>query len=196
MADVVINPFGVRSRSKSGADSSTILKFSGLISGNGTSFLTDGGPDTATSSTPPRYPLPEKFKARLLTCNLLDGATPPPGGSCVCQLVKNGVPVPNFTITYLPGQTGVARLFAGKKGVTFRSGDTLGLAMIATGFSGSVGSVSAMLAPGGAGLGGVSGICRSICHACFSGGGLCFVDSDGGCVCLGGTQSGTGHLPG
>jgi len=109
-----------------------------------TSFLTDGGATTAASSTPPRYPLTEKFKVRVLTCNLLDGATPPPGGSCVCQLVKNGALVPGFAVTYEPGQTGVSVLLS-KRGKTFRPGDTLGLAMIATGFSGSVGSVSAML---------------------------------------------------
>ncbi len=161
-------------------ESSPILKFSGLVPGGAgtvTSFLTDGGDTTTASSTPPRYPLPEKFKARFLTCNLLDGATPPPGGSCVCQLVKNGVAVPGFAITYEPGQTGVA-MFLFEKGKTFRPGDTLGLAMIATGFSGAVGAVSAMLSPGG------GENCDKVCAICASLGAGCS-RSGGSCICVG-----------
>jgi hypothetical protein len=194
MADVQLSPFWSRPKKKS-STSSAILKFSGLVPGGEgtvTSFLTDGGPDTEAASTPPRYPFGEKFKIGVLTCNLLDGATPPPGGLVICQVVKNGTPIPNFAVTYKPGQTGI--LMTLSKGTKFRPGDTLGLAMIATGFSGSVGSVSAMLAPGN-GLGGLCSECKDICHRCFSGGGFCGVNSDGGCgcACLGGTNSGEGR---
>ena len=151
MTDIRLTGFGREQRSRrkesAGEGGDTILKFSGLVPGGAgtvTSFLTDGGSDAAASSTPPRYPLPFKFKVYLLTCNLLGGATPPFGGSVICQLVRNGVLVPGFTITYEPGLTGVG-LTTHKRGITFDPGDTLGLAMIATGFSGDVGAVSAML---------------------------------------------------
>jgi hypothetical protein len=186
MADIRLARSAKRRGEKTfrGADnSSTILKFSGLVPGGVgtvTSFLTDGGATTEASSTPPRYPLSEKFEARFLTCNLLDGATPPPGGACVCQLVKNGVAVPGFAITYKPGQTGVG-LFLRERGKTFHPGDTLGLAMIATGFSGSVGAVSAMLSRGGSG-GNILG-CRTVCDVCAQHGFGC-ASFDGQCFCI------------
>ena len=189
MADVRLSlstPRGKRERKhehehkRDADDASTILKFSGSVPGGAgvvTSFLTDGGETTVASSTAPRYPLPEKFKARFLTCNLLDGATPPPGGSLICQLVKNGVPVPDFLIAYAPGQTGVA-IFLLEKGKTFNPGDTLGLAMIATGFSGSVGAVSAMLSPG---RGGNQDLCTALCRSCNNN--CTFNPFTGACTC-------------
>jgi hypothetical protein len=126
--------------------SSTILKFSGVVPG-GTSFLADGG-SAAASPTPPRYPLPNRFNARAMTCNLLDGFTPPVGGTLSCQLVKNGSVVPGFVLMYKPGQTGVQILK--DKHVPFRAGDTLGLVIIVTGVPAGkpVGMASALVSGG------------------------------------------------
>jgi hypothetical protein len=158
--------------------SGPILKFSGLVPGGPgtvTSFLMDGGTNTPASSTPPRYPLPMRFEAGSLTCNLLDGAAPPAGGSFVCQLVKNGVAVPRFSVAYSAGQTGVSRMFTNKP-VVFAPGDTLGLAVIATGFTTPVGSVSAMLSTG-LRLG-----CLDLCAACAQAGGFC-KQTNSTCTC-------------
>jgi hypothetical protein len=129
----------------------TILKFSGTTpapdwspgwSGPVTSFLADGG-DVTASSTPPRYPLPINLKVRSMTCNLLEGDTPPPGSSFSCQLVKNGVPVSGFVIVYAAGQTGV-KTFNGRP-VSFSPGDTLGLAVTEDPCAGGRLRVSAMI---------------------------------------------------
>ena len=149
MADIkVTNPGSERSRERDHDDdhhATTILKFSGVPqagSGSVVSFLVDDGPVVASLDAS-SYPIAGRLRARSVAVNLLGGVTPPPGATLVLQLFKNGVGVPGFAVTYEPGQTGVQIVRAS---ASFEPGDTLDLAAIATGFSGSeVGAISASI---------------------------------------------------
>lgn len=55
----------------------------------------------------PRYPIAIGRNLRNLATNLLPPFTVPLGALIVIELLKNGIPVPGFLTTYIPGEGGV-----------------------------------------------------------------------------------------
>lgn len=110
-----------------------LLKFSGVVApalelAPVVSYLEDWGIGVgvgAIISTAPRYPVAVAHNLRNMATNLLPGfVTPiiPLGGAILIELLRNGVPVPGFSITYGPGESGVKSVLAGP--AAFAIGDT------------------------------------------------------------------------
>jgi hypothetical protein len=103
--------------------SPSFLKFSGMTL-VGQSFLADTG-NGPTSSVPHAYPVPAPFETRTMSATIF--STIPTGGSMTIQCVRNGVPVPGFSITFNGGETGTKSV---TQNVPFAEGDTIGLVVI------------------------------------------------------------------
>ena len=196
MADVVINPFGVRSHSKSSADSSTILKFSGLISGNGTSFFNGWRSrhgnvfDAAALSTPREIQGAPSDVQSFGWCDATSWWV-------VCLPARQEWSPSTELHDHIPARAnGCGSRLRWKKGrnVPFgrypRAGDDrywlFGFGWICIGHA----------RPWRGRAWRRERNMQVHLSRVFLGRWTILVDSDGGCVCLGGTQSGTGHLPG
>jgi hypothetical protein len=123
-------------RGHRGLDSGGLLKFSGVVApaveGALVTYLTDFGVGLGSGSmitTAPSYPVAVPHNLRNLSTNLL-GAVVPVGGSILVELLKNGIPVPGFTITYGPGENGVKSVVAGP--VAFAIGDRFDIRVTAS----------------------------------------------------------------
>jgi len=95
-----------------GPSSGGLLKFSGLLrfgQGEIISFLADAN---ANNSFFVNYPVAVTHSLRNLATNLLYTILPNEG-TIVIDLLKNGIPVPGFSITYGPGETGIKQVLAG-----------------------------------------------------------------------------------
>jgi hypothetical protein len=112
-----------RRRHKSKHRSSSFLKFSGMTL-VGQSFLADTG-NGPTSNVPHAYPVPAPFKTGTMSATIF--TTIPVGGSMTIQCVRNGVPVPGFSITFNGGDIGTKSV---TQRVPFAKGDTIGLVVI------------------------------------------------------------------
>lgn len=116
-----------------------LLKFAGVVAPAAellpvASFLEDFGTGLGAGSIislAPDYPvaIPRTFVN--MATNLLLGFTVPIGGSIIFELLRNGAPVPGFTITYGAGQTGIQAIAAGP--VTFAIGDTFDVRVTVSG---------------------------------------------------------------
>jgi hypothetical protein len=118
-----------------------LLKFSGNVAGaldvvSADSFLADTGIGFGGSiiTVAPSYPVAVEHNLRNMATNLLAGFVVPDGGLIVIDLLKNGVAVPGFQITYGPGEGGLdgrKSVLAGP--VTFAIGDTFDVRVTTSG---------------------------------------------------------------
>lgn len=98
-----------------------LLKFSGqaLTAPGGLtaiSYLSDNGFSIVPGPVvvAPNYPVARTLNLRNLATNVLIPVIPPTTFVfIIIELLKNGAPVPGFTITYGPGETGVKTVAAG-----------------------------------------------------------------------------------
>jgi hypothetical protein len=90
----------------------------------GQSFLADTG-DLPASSVPHAYPVPTPFRTGTMSATIFTAV--PVSGSLTIQCVKNGVPVPGFSITFNEGEIGTKSV---TQSVPFNEGDTIGLVVI------------------------------------------------------------------
>jgi hypothetical protein len=126
-------------RGHRGPPANALLKFAGLVASAGeggspaSSFLADTGISFAIQSvfTAPNYPVAHAFDARNLATNILQGSVVPVGGSIVFELLRNGVLVPGFSITYGPGEGGIKTVEAGP--AAYAIGDTFDLRATSSG---------------------------------------------------------------
>ena len=73
---------------------------------------------------PPSYPTAVAGSFLNMATNLRpDVPLASPGSSVVFELLLDGVPVPGFTVTYLPGESGIKTVAAGP--VPFAVGQTI-----------------------------------------------------------------------
>lgn len=122
-----------------------LLKFSAVATPSGegglptTSYLADTG--FGFSAGPffvaPNYPVAVAHSLVNMATNLLQGFVIPTGGSMVFELLRNGVPVPGFTITYGPGESGVKSVLAGPQ--AYAVGDTFDIQVTTSGAAISAG---------------------------------------------------------
>jgi len=116
---------------------SGLLKFTGLVAtafeaGTPiTSHLADPGLGLSADPNNTGYPFAVKRRARNLAVNI-PNYTVFPGGSIVIELRRNGIVIPDFTITYTGGETGVKVIHAEKK---FHEGDLLDLQVTTAGLT-------------------------------------------------------------
>lgn len=121
-----------------------LLKFSGVVApaveGSVVSFLADWGVGLGIGSvisTAPAYPLAVQHDVRNLAVRVLGAIVGLPGGTIVFELLRNGVPVPGFSITFtVGGPVGNQVVIVGP--VTFFIGDRLDLQATATGITAAV----------------------------------------------------------
>ena len=116
------------------AGSGGLLKFSGTAAAATegilpvVSYLEDFGIGLGLGAgiitTEPSYPVAIARELQNLATNLLTFVVPP-GGSILIELLKNGVAVPGFAISYGAGETGIKTLTAGP--VAYAIGDTFDL---------------------------------------------------------------------
>jgi hypothetical protein len=121
------------------ATASSALKFSGVVAPSDSvvpvvSFLADFGAGLGLGNvltTPPSYPAPVPLTLVNFATNILDGIALPADTLLVFDLLKNLLPVPGFSITYGPGETGVKTVLAGP--IDFAIGDVFDVRASATG---------------------------------------------------------------
>jgi hypothetical protein len=121
------------------ATGSGLLKFSGTADANSestiVSYLADSGVGVGTVpfiTVAPAYPVAIARSLVNFATNVLGTVIIPPSGSIVIELLKNGVPVPGFSISYGPlGPTsGIKTVAAGP--VAFAIGDTFDVRVTTT----------------------------------------------------------------
>jgi len=121
-----------------------LLKFSGNVQFDPNleliSYLADTGINAVgPSALPTSYPVAVAHSLRSLAVNIFGFVVP--GGFLLFELLKNGVPVPAFSVGYGPGGTGILALSSPP--VPFAIGDTFDLRVTATNISSADGFVSA-----------------------------------------------------
>jgi len=104
-------------RGPPGSASGGLLKFSGAVNSDPAQTVVNYLADTNVNSVllspfPASYPVAVTHSLRNLATNLLF-QVPQGEGPIVIQLLKNGIPVLGFTITYGPGESGVKAVLAG-----------------------------------------------------------------------------------
>lgn len=112
-----------------------LLKFSGVVDasveGTIVSYLADTGVgvgDVSVITVAPDYPVAIVRNLVNLATNVLEAISI--NGTLTIELLKNGVAVPGFVITYTGGQSGIKTVTAGP--VAFAIGDTFDLRLTAS----------------------------------------------------------------
>jgi len=91
-------------------ENSSYLKFSGIVPvllASQTTYLGDAGPVILSDSTVAvvSYPVARRGKLKDLAVNIAPPVLVPGTGLVTVQLFKNGVAVPDFVVTWVPGET-------------------------------------------------------------------------------------------
>jgi hypothetical protein len=99
---------GCDDKHKKHDEDSAYLKFSGILSVDAaalTFYLGDAGPVILTPNTVVSYPAARSGKLKNMAVNITPGVLVPVNGLLAVQLFKNGLPAPDFLITWGPGET-------------------------------------------------------------------------------------------
>lgn len=99
---------GCSDKHKKHKENSSYLKFSGVVPvllASQTTYLGDAGPVILGASTVISYPVARRGKLRDLAVNIAPPVLVPATGLVTVQLFKNGVAVPDFVVTWVPGET-------------------------------------------------------------------------------------------
>jgi len=99
---------GCDDKHKKHKENSSYLKFSGVVSvllASQTTYLGDAGPVSLGPSTVISYPVARRGRLKDLAVNINPPVLVPATGLVTVQLFKNGVAVPDFVVTWVPGET-------------------------------------------------------------------------------------------
>jgi len=101
---------GCNDKHKKHKENSSYLKFSGVVPvllASQTTYLGDAGPVILSDSTVAvvSYPVARRGKLKDLAVNISPPVLVPATGLVTVQLFKNGVAVPDFVVTWVPGET-------------------------------------------------------------------------------------------
>ena len=110
------------------------MKFSGLVR-LGTHFLEDWGTGHSGSeiTNAPEYPVAVAVNLINLATHIKSPFVVPQGAIVSFDVMKNGVAVPGYSITYVPGEGSVKTLLAGP--VPYAIGERLDIRVVITGIS-------------------------------------------------------------
>lgn len=98
---------GCRDKHKKHKENSSYLKFSGevpVLLAAQTTYLGDAGPVVLGTSIV-SYPVARRGRLKDLAVNIAPPVLVPATGLVTVQLFKNGVAVPDFVVTWVPGET-------------------------------------------------------------------------------------------